>query len=178
MSNTAKPQVDRFFTGTEARYDRWRGLLELARKWEIAATNRQPDDAIRAELIKNFADLRPWEDFYAYPGPSLLNTLNERINSGDAAGTARLARSISAAVVTHSYRTNIGDWEKDEDSTLNLADRFPLAGEQGMPHRPYFEVLVVSPARQSTWRELAQDLRQFRRSARQVRLRDRVRGQF
>jgi arginine/lysine/ornithine decarboxylase len=164
MSDSAKPQVDRFFTGTEARYDRWRAFLELARQWEIAATGRQPDDAIRAELIKKFADLRPWEDFYAYPGPSLLNTLNERMNSGDAAGTARLARSISAAVVTHSYRTNIGDWEKDEDSPLNLADRFPLAGEQGIPHRPYFEVLVVSPARQSTWRELAQDLRQFRRS--------------
>lgn len=163
MSDSAKPQVDRFFTGTEARYDRWRTFLELAKQWEIAATGHMTEDAIRGELIRNFADLRQWEDFHAYPGPSLLSLLNERITSRDAAGTARLSRSISAAVVTHSYRTNSGAWEKDDDSQLNLVDRFPMAGEQALPHRPYFEVLIVSPARQSMWRELAQDLRRFRR---------------
>src|SRR3954447_4847795 len=111
MSDSAKPQVDRFFTGTEARYDRWRTFLELAKQWEIAATGHMTEDAIRGELIRNFADLRQWEDFHAYPGPSLLSLLNERITSRDAAGTARLSRSISAAVVTHSYRTNSGAWE-------------------------------------------------------------------
>ncbi len=163
MSDSATPHIDRFFTGTEARYDRWRTFLDLARRWEIAASRRAPEDAIRAELIKNFSDLRQWEDFYAYPGSSLLNSLNELINSGDAVGTARKARSISTAVVTHCYRTNVGEWENDEDSPLNLADRFGIAGEQGLPHRPYFEVLVVSPTRQSMWRELAKDLRRLRR---------------
>jgi len=163
MSTSATPQVDRFFTGTEARYDRWRALLQLAREWDIAASKRTSEDASRANINKSFDDLRQWEDFYAYPGPVLLNTLKDRISSGDAGGTARLTRMISSAIVTHSYRTNVGEWEKDEDSLVNLGDRFPTDGEHKAAHRPYFEVLFVSPARQSMWRELGQDLRRLRR---------------
>jgi len=39
----------------------------------------------------------------------------------------------------------------------------PGAGEETAPHRPYFEVLVVSPARPAAWSELAQELRKLRR---------------
>jgi arginine decarboxylase len=129
----------------------------------MTAGKRVPEHAIRADITTSFADLRQWEDFYAYPGPVLLNMLSERISSGDATGAVRLARMISAAIVTHSYRTNVGDWEKEEDSLANLADRFPVGGEQKVAHRPYFEVLFVSPARQAMWRELGQDLRRLRR---------------
>src|SRR5215831_4720839 len=163
MSNSAIPQVDRFFTGAEARYDRWRTLLQLTREWETAASKRTAEDAIRTKASASFGDLRQWEDFYAYPGPVLLNMLNERISSGDASGTSRLTRMISAAIVTRSYRTNVGDWEKEEDSLVNVADRFTISGDQKVAHRPYFEVLFASPARQAMWRELGQDLRRLRR---------------
>ena len=39
----------------------------------------------------------------------------------------------------------------------------PVDGEDGAAHRPYFEVLVVSPARRTAWQELAQDFRKLRR---------------
>jgi len=39
----------------------------------------------------------------------------------------------------------------------------PGAGEETVPHRPYFEVLVVSPARPAAWSELGQELRKLRR---------------
>ena len=39
----------------------------------------------------------------------------------------------------------------------------PGAGEGAEADRPYFEVLVVSPARRTAWQELAQDLRKLRR---------------
>ena len=51
------------------------------------------------------------------------------INSGDAAATTRIVRTISTAIVTHSYRTNVEDWESEEDTVGNLADRLPLSGE-------------------------------------------------
>src|SRR5437016_10515913 len=46
MSTTAKApaaRVDQFFTVAEARFDRWRSLLQAARVWEAAA-NRQPSE--------------------------------------------------------------------------------------------------------------------------------------
>jgi len=163
MSDSATPQVDRFFLGTEARYDRWRTFLSLAKQWESTANQRVPDDFNRTKVTKSLDELRPWEDFHAYPGPALLNVLNERVTSGDAAGTARLARVISAAIVTHSYRNHVGDWEKEEEGITSLVDRFPLDGEQKPAYRPYFEVLIASPASQRLWKELGPEFRRLRR---------------
>ena len=161
---TAKPErVDQFFTVAEARFDRWRALLQAARTWEGPEGEQRPNkETAYATVSKSFQDLRQWEDFFAYPGPTLLRTLQERIDTGDATGTARLAQSISASLLTHSYRTNVGDWENDEGPT-SLGDRVPRGIEDGAQHRPYFEVLFVSPARPATCLELAQDLRKLRR---------------
>jgi len=103
------------------------------------------------------------EDFFAYPGQALLKTLDERIASGDAGGTARLVQSLSAALLTHSYRTNLADWEGEEQSRIGLAEKGARSRGRNCTHRPYFEVLVVSPARPAAWSELGQELRKLRR---------------
>jgi arginine/lysine/ornithine decarboxylase len=156
--------VDQFFTGTEARFDRWRSLLHAARAWEGAASQQRPEkEKYQAAVSASLAELRQWEDFFAYPGQALLRTLDERIASGDPAGTARLVQSLSTALLTHSYRTNVGDWEGEEQSPIGFSEKVPGAGEETAPHRPYFEVLVVSPARPAARSELAQELRKLRR---------------
>src|SRR6267143_981198 len=160
----APSRVDQFFTGAETRFDRWRSLLQAARAWEGAASKQRPEnEKYQAVVSASVAELGQWEDFFAYPGQALLKTLDERIASGDAGGTARLVQSLSAALLTHSYRTNLADWEGEEQSPIGLAERVPGAGEETAPHRPYFEVLVVSPARPAAWSELAQELRKLRR---------------
>src|SRR5439155_18345352 len=53
---------------------------------------------------------------------------SRRITSGDATGTAHLAQSISTALLTHSYRTNLADWEGEKQSAISLTDRVPGAG--------------------------------------------------
>lgn len=169
MSTAAKSQsirVDQFFTGTEARYDRWRTLLQQSRQWETAVGKQQASaDTDHSRVIATLGELRQWEDFYAYPGSQLLNQLADRVTSGDAVGTVRLARIISTAIVTHSYRTNIGEWEKEEEDAVgNLSNRLPLSSEQKAAHCPYFEVLFVSPARQAMWRDLGYELRKLRRA--------------
>jgi len=153
---------DRFFTVAEARLDRWRGLLQAARSWESASqhSNGRNGQTVVSESLQ---ELRPWEDYFAYPGAALIRTLSERIASGDATGTSRMAQAISAALLTHSYRSNSGDWENDEGPT-SLGGRVPSAAEEAAPHRPYFEVLVASPARPAAWGELSQDLRKLRRT--------------
>jgi len=162
--NVQETQVDRFFSGTEARYDRWRRLLQYAREWDAAADKGSPKDLLRTRIVNSLNELMQWEEFYAYPGPALLHSLNERVNAGDKAGTVRLARMISTVIVSRSFRENVGEWEKDEDVTPNLTDRLPLGSEQKTLHRPYFEVLIVSPARQTARRELGQEFRRLRRS--------------
>lgn len=162
-TNLKATQVDRLFTGTEIRYDRWRSLLQYAREWEAAAKQRASEESSRANVVNSLQELMQWEEFYAYPGPSLLHSLNERANAGDAAGTVRIARKISSAIVSHSYRANVGEWETEEETMPSLAERFPLGGDQKVTHRPYFEVLVVSPVRQTAWRDLGQEFRRLRR---------------
>jgi arginine/lysine/ornithine decarboxylase len=160
----AEPKrVDQFYTVAEARFDRWRALLQAARTWEgWEGEQRSDKETAQAAVSASFQGLRQWEDFFAYPGPALLKTLEERVVSSDAAGTTRLAQSISAALLTHSYRTNVGEWESDEGPT-SLGDRVPRGSDEPAPHRPYFEVLIVSPARPGVYLELAQDLRKLRR---------------
>ena len=167
MSSPTKTQdvrVDQFFTGAEARFDRWRTLLQASRDWEGSASRPGPEkEKHQVGVSASFQELRQWEDFFAYPGHALLKTLDARIASGDAAGTVRLVQSLSTALLTHSYRTNVADWEGEDSSPLGFTERVPGTGEETAAHRPYFEVLVVSPARPAAWSELAQELRKLRR---------------
>jgi len=163
-AKASEVRVDQFFTGAEARFDRWRSLLQAARAWEGASGQQRPEEERYQEIVStSLAELRQWEDFFAYPGHELLRTLDERIGSGDATGTARLVQSLSTALLTHSYRTNMADWEGEDQSPINFSERVAGASEEGTPHRPYFEVLVVSRARPAAWSELAQELRKLRR---------------
>lgn len=157
-------QVDRFYTAAEARFDRWRLLLQTARAWERTSSQQSAErEKCRLAASDAFRELQLWEDFFAYPGQGLLKSLSDSINSGDAAGTSRLAQAISAALLTHSYRSNPMEWESSEQLPITFGDRVPGAGEETAAHRPYFEVLFVSPARPAAWAELAQELRKLRR---------------
>ena len=162
-SRAAAARVDQFFTVAEARFDRWRSLLQAARVWEGVA-NQEPAqrEKQKAATLWSFQELRQWEDFFAYPGAPLLRTLGERIASGDATGSVHLAQAISTALLTHSYRSNLDDWESEEQPSINMAERVPGASEE-VQHRPYFEVLMVSPAPSAKWPGLAQELRKLRR---------------
>ena len=167
MSSAANPstsQLDRFFTVAEARFDRWRRLLQSARDWEAATARHAPDcekhrEAVSASLL----ELRQWEDFFAYPGQSLLQALDERVSSGDAAGTAHMVQAISASLLTHSFR-DIAIREGQNQSSISFAGRVSNGSEEASLHRPYFEVLVVSPANPATWLNLAQEFRRLRRA--------------
>ena len=149
-------RVDQFFTAAEARFDRWRRLLDAARAWE-AGKEKDSQSTLAA-----FQELRQWEDYFAYPGPILMRNLEDGISSGDPRRTARLAQIINVALLSHSYRSNAADWE-GEEQPVRLGDRVPSADEAAA-HRPYFEVLVVTPMRQESWPEIAQEYKKLRRA--------------
>jgi arginine decarboxylase len=156
-------QLDQFFTVAEARHDRWRNLLSAARAWNAAKQQNSATEGKRDNVATSFAELRQWEDFFAYPGPALLNSVSERISEGDATGTARLVQAISTALLTHSYRTNAADWEGEEIFPGGISEKLPLGKEGDARHRPYFEVLIASIANPETWPALKEELRKLRR---------------
>ena len=153
-------RLDQFFSGAEARHDRWRTLLNAARAWEAADQPAAAEE--RAAVVASLNELRQWEDFFAYPGPALLATVEERIAQNDPASTVRLLRAISAALLTHSYRNNPAEWDTEQISPATVIDRLPLSSN-GKGHRPYFEVLIVTSMHPATWPGFKEELRKLRR---------------
>src|SRR5689334_20842312 len=96
-ATTQPAQIDRFFAGPGARGDQWRDLVEAAEAWAGGTDNR-------AKIEAAFADVAVTEGFHAYPGAALLSALRDCIEAGDARGTAALARRITRALLTRSFR--------------------------------------------------------------------------
>ena len=119
------PNLDHFFSSSAARLDRWRDLNAKAQAWAADARGGKPGGA-RAAVEAALAEVRPLEDFFAFPGQRLMKTLAERIASDDALGTGRLVRRISGALLSGSYRNDSGEWESADDSAGSVPDRMPL----------------------------------------------------
>lgn len=152
-------RIDQFLLMHSARSDQWRDLTAAAESWNAGEGSRDAaDDALAA--------MATLESFHAYPGPRLFGTLTERIASGDAAGAARLARRISDALLTRSFRDRPGEWESQEEVLANeVADTLPAGLDEATAHRPYFEVLCVNSQPAVRWPALAAELRRMRRAA-------------
>jgi len=110
-----RTHIDQFFAGPGARADQWLRLTELAEAWAGGSGDRAKFEAALAEMT-------PTEEYHAYPGPHLLAALRDHAESGDASAAARLARRITRALLTRSYRQNAGDWDAHEDDETAPAD--------------------------------------------------------
>ncbi len=158
MSTAAQDRsvaVDKFFAGPGARADRWRDLVELAEVWSAGSSDGARFAAALAEMI-------PTEEFHAYPGLRLLASLNDHAKAKDAHASAGLARQITRALLTRSFRQNPHDWDGDEDSEV-MADVLPPALGRADARRPYFEVLIVTGAPATRWAALGEEWRRLRR---------------
>src|SRR4051812_30078255 len=146
-------RIDHYF----ARADRWREMASIARLWVDGTADR---DAV----VTAFAEIELHEEFHAFPGGRLMAALREKLAGGDgsAQSFATLGRRISAAIVTRDYKHDASEWETD-DSADAPADLLPPTLGQGGSRRPYFEVLVVTPAPMARWPHIAAEFRRLRR---------------
>jgi|tagenome__1003787_1003787.scaffolds.fasta_scaffold20988565_2 arginine decarboxylase len=146
-------RIDHFF----ARADRWRELANIARLWACGGATRNVLDAA-------FASIEVQEEFHAFPGGHLMTALRERL-TGDLASEqsfATLVRRVSRAIVTRDYKHDSSEWEIDDSGDIP-ADLLPPTLGQGGARRPYFEVLLVTPAPRGRWPHLAAEMRRLRR---------------
>lgn len=149
-------RIDTLFSLPGARADRWRALHAAAQAW---ARGRTDSSAVAAAMDR----LGAYEEFFAYPGKRLVSALRDRIAAGEAEGAASLSRRISEAILTRSYKHDTGSWEAVE----HLAEALPEFATSSMTaehaHRPYFEMLTVSPGGVERGAFLVSELRNLRR---------------
>jgi arginine decarboxylase len=117
-ANHRPAQIDQFFAGPGARGDHWRDLVELTGAWSRGSGDRTKVEAALAEMTAT-------EEFHAYPGLQLINALRDHVAANDANATASLARCITRAILTRSFRQDAGDWEAHEGDEAATADVLP-----------------------------------------------------
>jgi arginine decarboxylase len=166
MATIAKKETGKglggYFSIAQARVDRWRAVHRLAR---TLAAGSAESDALRAKALEQLKELAPFEELCGYPGPALMATLHERLQTGDWQGFARLAQRISVSLLSNSYRDDPAAWSADEDTEAHMPDVLPAGISHGTGRKPYFEVLVVTPGERSTWHETREALRRLRRES-------------
>ena len=150
-------RIDNLFSLPGARADRWR---EPARR--RPAPGRPAGRTARA-VEAALDELGAYEEFFAYPGARLLSTLRQRIATGDAEGAASLSRRISEAILTRAYKHDTGAWEAAEQLAEAPPELNPATMRHQPGHRPYFEMLVVSPGAADRGPQQVAELRRLRR---------------
>lgn len=155
-ATTGGQRIDHFFAMPGARADRWRALHSATQDWARGRTERgTASDALAA--------LGAYEAFFAYPGRPLLSTLRQRIEGGQPAAAASLARRISEGILTRSYKELQGeDAASEHEAEAGLDLRGATMGQGGV-RRPYFEMLVVAPGAATRGEALIAEMRRLRR---------------
>ena len=148
-------RIDSFFVMHSARADQWREVLTAAEAWAAGS-------GTRAKVEQELRDILLIEEFHAYPGMRLLARLRERIAAGEAAAVAAMVRRIADAILTNSYAQQV-DGETGGEADDSLPDVLPSVVSGRDRHRPYFEVLLVTPQPQSRWASMAAEFRRLRR---------------
>jgi arginine decarboxylase len=151
--------IDHLFSAPSLRTDQWVKVLAAARAWQKGKNVA----AARKDIAERLARLMPIESFHAYPGARLLERLKAQLDADDAKGFHFLAQRISTAIITRDYKHDPAEWESGEEAIDIPADRLPPTLGRGDAHRPYFEVLAVSPFLPSRWQHAINQSRRLRR---------------
>ena len=166
MATTLAPStmdLKDFFSAAEGRIEQWRQLHVTARGWEADVAHGRGAERGHADAARLLDDIGPLEEYWAYPGPHLMATLDEALRERNAAVFARLVQKISMALITGAYRHDAAAWDPLEEGEARLADVLPPDGQSGEGHRPYCEVLVVTPNDPGTWERGRSAMRRLRR---------------
>ncbi len=153
--------LNQFFSAAEARVDRWRMLNRIARALTTASSPLV--DRLRGEATAVLAELAPIEDLSGYPGPHLMSQVQERLQTADWTGLARLVQRISMALLSNSYREDQEAWTADDETEAHLPDILPPSVGRGQTRKPYFEVLIVAAGERAAWPVLRETFKRLRR---------------
>ena len=152
--------VDKFFSASEARSDRWRELNAAANAW---ASAKHDGAAAPQHVLRLFNELSPMEDYWSYPGPSLMRSLKESLDAHDAGTFARLGQKIGRALLSESYRHDSTAWDPLQESQVQSGHALPPDADGSGLNKPSFDVLIVTPNAPENWDDTRRQLQRLRR---------------
>ncbi len=154
--------MDQFFSASEARFDRWHALNRFARG--LVASNKSDLTAQKNEVAAVLAEVSSLEEFFAYPGPDLMNSLRELFNTEDFGAFSLSVQKINNALVANTYRHDVNAWRLDRSGEPVITEALPPAlGSEKAKSRPYFEILVVTASDRANWPSIREATRAFSR---------------
>ena len=103
------------------------------------------------------------EDYWSYPGPSLMRSLKESLDAHDAGTFARLAQKIGRALLSESYRHDPSAWDPLQESQARSGHALPPDADGSGLQKPCFDVLIVTPNDPENWDETRRQLQRLRR---------------
>ena len=118
---------------------------------------------VHADIVKLLGSITRIEYCWAYPGPRLLAAIGEALERRDPAGFARLVQKVSRALLTSDFRRDSLAWDVSGEAASPGLNTLPPDLEATATHKPYFEVLIVTPTDSATWERARDDLRRMRR---------------
>src|SRR6187549_3328786 len=138
LNRTAGPErlqpLEDFFSASDARNDRWRALNVAAHEW---ATNGAGKSAAQKRVVALFNELAPIEDYWAFPGHSLMRSLKEALDAQDANVVAHLTRKIGRALLSGSYRNDATTWDPLAEQEGSSGQALPPDAQGEPAHKPY-----------------------------------------
>jgi len=151
------------FAAAVNRTDQWRELHALSRAWATAPAAKA--ESLRTEAAALFASISRLEPCWAYPGSRLLTGIGEAITQRDAAACARLVQKVSGSLQTGNYRRDESAWDPAaEGEARALEGALPPDVDRSEAQKPYFEVLIVTPADPAGWERSRDEMRRMRRA--------------
>ncbi|MDF3075747.1 MAG: decarboxylase [Alphaproteobacteria bacterium] len=155
---SAPQPIDTFFFAAEARNDRWRDLMAAARAWDAANASATS----HANVTRLFGEITPLEDYWAYPGLTLMRSLKEALDAQNKGVFLRLAQKVGRALISGNFRYEVSAWDPLQDTQVQGGDFMP-PDLQGVDHKPYFEVLVVTPNDPAGWEDARKQMQRLHR---------------
>jgi arginine decarboxylase len=163
-SRADTPRFDVFFTAAQGRRDNWQRLHSLGQAWAAAAGANRDAGKLVTEAKEVLSGLEVLENYYAYPGPLLMQRLRERLDGGDSAGFAELARRVARALLGGTYRRDDSVWDVSDEEPSDNRSRAPSYARGNGADRRYFEVLIVGTGAPADAERVRREMRQLRRT--------------
>jgi arginine decarboxylase len=160
IQNKPEAALSNVLVAASLRSEQWRQLNSLARSWAAAPSNKSK--LPREQCAELLTAINRIEHCWAYPGERLLSSLRSMLDGGDAPGFARLARQLSASILSGDYRHDDRVWDPKDEGGHASIENLP-SDAAGKVEKPYFEVLVVTPSTPAQWPRSKEQMRKMRR---------------
>ncbi len=144
-SDPTQSSMSFVFRANRQRQDHWAELHRLSGSLARAQQVRKAQIGKQSEQVESLLrEMAIVEEYWAYPGETLMDALREKVATADYVGLAKAVDSIARNLRSQAYRRNPGAWELSDEATDRELVGIPDVRTSLDTAPPFFELLVVS----------------------------------